>query len=866
MLRVKSLLVFPALICLCLAGWAQSSTRLRPESAQEITDFALPDEITDFTLPDESAIDSQSLIDPMTSAGFGTRPERLLSPSIGQRFYEVAYELTNSKKTGAAEAEQATVLLNAAMHLGNEDNNTRSLLLKLASQHSRPDHAELVFYTLEAYVNEFADLGAVRATIQYLLDKLNTREEREILLKGLLRSIGRKNSVIRSDLELLLGLLSAEKADYKTARYYLIHAYSDNEYNQLAFAKLAELTPHEIGPELHFGNLKLRLRKNPLDISAGIAFAQYAEQLQLYKIAADAYEYCARTFRYLYPSEPLPARIYIPWMVSYYNTEHNQDKCLQIASELRKEGQFDLILEAVAGKAALKAGHAKEAAEIFRAAESKAQQLFDHGPQLYQNKQETSESYSQQIRPTQFAWFYCFVLPNPQKALAWSNKAYATEAETPATAALLAYSLVMNQQNEWAKPLLENYPPNQIADLTLAKIQLIEGQTISAIETLKTTIAKDPGSLAAEQAKELLAEQGANYVPPIDPDSILAVLKNTFGETLIPVFTAPEDIISVQFSTRGSNFYYGNDIEGTAAVTNNSSEPLVISDDGLFTGNIKVDADVKGDIRRNIPNLISTTMHTSLVVKPGGSIISTLQLVTGELKDILLAHPQASLDIEFTLYIDPVTTEAGNTSNRLTQINPAKLSIHRPGIKLSSKYLRSQFASIVEGNPGQKIKTAQLFIGLLMEQQALANRKPPYRYLYADWMPTMLRSALIQKSGLLRNPAADEWTVKVNTMADMLSLSLDQELINAVANSLDNPKWPVRMMTLYLLAKTPGSKFNKVLDWSARHDSNQLVRDMAIALGAAKTKAKAKDTQPSSRPAPNDLEMLLPPDMLLPTE
>jgi hypothetical protein len=184
---------------------------------------------------------------------------------------------------------------------------------------------------------------------------------------------------------------------------------------------------------------------------------------------------------------------------------------------------------------------------------------------------------------------------------------------------------------------------------------------------------------------------------------------------------------------------------------------------------------------------------------------------------------------------------------------PSKALVNRPGIELTSKYLRSRFASITKGNPGQKIKTAQLFISLLMEQQAMANRKPPYRYVYADWMPTMLRSALIHESGLLRNPSNDQWIVKLYTMANMLSLPLDQELASAVADNLNNPKWPVRMMALYLLAKTPGNKFKRVLDWTAKHDSNQFVRDMALALGAAET----KNTKPSKKPESNELETLL---------
>jgi hypothetical protein len=39
------------------------------------------------------------------------------------------------------------------------------------------------------------------------------------------------------------------------------------------------------------------------------------------------------------------------------------------------------------------------------------------------------------------------------------------------------------------------------------------------------------------------------------------------------------------------------------------------------------------------------------------------------------------------------------------------------------------------------------------------------------------------------------------------------------------------MMAIYLLTTTTDSNFDKVLDWTAKNDSSELVRDMAIALG-----------------------------------
>ena len=60
----------------------------------------------------------------------------------------------------------------------------------------------------------------------------------------------------------------------------------------------------------------------------------------------------------------------------------------------------------------------------------------------------------------------------------------------------------------------------------------------------------------------------------------------------------------------------------------------------------------------------------------------------------------------------------------------------------------------------------------------MANREPLYEFMYADWMPDLLKSALEY------NLADDDWAVKVQTMTEMLSLPLDYELINAVAGNL----------------------------------------------------------------------------------
>jgi len=768
------------------------------------------------------------------SAAPSTQGDALISPSVSRTFYEIAYELAHSKETRGAELDQAVAFLTAAMKLDSQAKDIRALLIEVACRSTERDYAGLVYDLLVDYVDEFADLEIANRAVDYLLGRMNSREEREKLLEQMVGTVGSKNTILGSELTGRLGLLKAEKADVEAARFYLLQAYKNNRYNKAAYVRLLELSPKEISPAIYFERLRLAVRENPSDMDAAIAFAEYAEQLQLYETAAAAYRYCVDLFGYLYPSQALPPRIYLPWAISTYNTRQSQ-ACLDIAQRVRQEGGFDLRMEAIAGKAAIKIGDIELATRIFQAAEQKAQELLvlESMRRSSANPDSPGGKPVQRVSIEQLAWFYCFVLPIPSRALDWANKAYKADPNSPVTASILSYALLSNKEIELAKPLAGNYQNNQIAEMTLAQIQLMQGQTDLAVETLNAAIARDPGSFESERAKEILNQQGRKYVPPVDPNAVLASLQRVFGQTLAPVFTAPEQSLSGRLDLRGDTFPYGSEFGGMVEIANSSAEPLVISDDGLFKGNIRIDAAVSGALSVSVPNLVFTRVRTALLIEPGRNVLIPLRLMTGELKKTLLTYPQASLDIEFTLYLDPVMTKEGGVANRLTRVRPAIARIKRPGIGLTTQYIKQQFNSISQADVGQKIKVAQLFTGLMAEQHAFSNRKPLYRLMYDDRMVPLLRSSLLHESGLLLNPAQSEWAVKVHTMADMLSLPLDQPLLSAAAENLNRTQWPVRMMALYLLAKAQQDGFDKVLQWIMKNDPSQHVRDMALALSAA---------------------------------
>jgi len=109
--------------------------------------------------------------------------EQLFSPSVGQRFYEIAYELADPENVSGTEAEQAIIFLTATMNLDSRANHVHPLLIKIASRYSDRDYSEIVHNSLAKYVDVSADLEPIRKAVRYLLEQLNSREQREQILE-----------------------------------------------------------------------------------------------------------------------------------------------------------------------------------------------------------------------------------------------------------------------------------------------------------------------------------------------------------------------------------------------------------------------------------------------------------------------------------------------------------------------------------------------------------------------------------------------------------------------------------------------------------------------------------------------------------
>ena len=756
------------------------------------------------------------IITTLTSVSPGQGSAKSLSSGPEARtLYEIARELYKEPGSGDAEAEQAMVLLNATLGLDERADYILPEVINISWLYPEHNYTDAVYLALDHYVDASCDLELPVKAVQYLLEKLNSREEREALLTELLTRLGRKNSYFACDLSTQLGLLMAETSDSNSTTYYLMQAYNANQFSRLAFVKLLELVEESPDKVVILVYLRNMMILNPLDFETGMSFARAAETLMLHSVSAAGYKYCADLFVYLHPNMPLPRSLYLPWLQSCYNMEGNQSQFREVIGRVRRQGSFDILAEAIAAKSAMKIADTAAADNIFRRIDAEAHAIAST----------TDISLARWDRFAELAWYYSLVKPDEQKALTWATRAYDAEPNSPNVASIFAYALKINDQDALAEPIAEQMrSQNQIAAITKALI--IGGDDAdSAIEILKSAVETDPASLEAVYAKTLLLKYGSEYIEPYDLAALATMLEDKFGVGVVAEFLGTEKIISTKLSAGSADFSYGREISVDLIITNTSSQRLVISDESLFTGNIRVDARITGDMNVDMPGLVFKKIRPSQPIKAGDAISIPLEIMPGQFGKFLNEHPQAKLKIELTAYLDPVADINGNISSGI-EIAPARLAFRRRKLSLDLRYLQQRLDAISAGHYGQKVKSARLFAGLLGEQQSMAESGPLYKLIYAE--PALLKSALA------RVMDESEWSIKFQTMAALLPLKLDYSLVEAVSEQLGNENWPVRLMAVFTLAKSQQQNFQQVIDWTAEHDENQIVRDMAVALGAVR--------------------------------
>ena len=749
---------------------------------------------------------------------YSLEEESLFSENTAALFIKHASEIHQQDPLDHMRTDQAMTFLTAASSLDITPREIPEQMLRIGADRSYDgqDYSGALLWALERYLDDRSDLQVASNALKGVVDHLNSRIEREALLEKLFSKYASVNPAFASELATQLGLFAVEKADMQTAAQYFSSAHQLNPYNQLAFSKFHELyesqaeEEEEIKPIVQARRL---VEMNPYDLEPALRYAEMLRQLQMYDVASNAYEYVSKVHQFLYSDQPLPDDIVQGWLFSCYHGDRLLTKCLGLTETYRDSDQFNLVLEAIAGKTLIKLGRIDNGKQLLEAAAQKAEELVLLGNPL------------EMVYPEYLAWFYSFILEQPEKSLAWSNQAFTDDPNRPGVEAIFSYALAMNGQNDlarqYAEPLRET---DQIAAMTLAIVELSQGEAQVGLDALRAVVEMSPDSFIAEKAIRVLEEQGSDYIPSATFETARERLENEYASRMVPNFTLPSDRCSIKFLFNGSDFLYGADFPARLVIENTSDEVLVISDEGMFQGNLRIDAVLEGSLNVQITELISMQFRPSQPIAPGKHLSIPLDLNRGRLKRLLMTYPQADVQVHFKAYLDPAISDSGKTENRMKGINPVYAQIRRRGVTLSRDFLLQRLDVLSKGQPGQKYRAASLFTGLLAEQIAVDLSGADFEYV-------RIERALITDS-VRKMLVGKDWKIRVHTLSSLMALSIPLDgLISEISENLNHEKWPVRLMAMVLLAKAQPDSFHKVLDWAAEHDSYSLNRRMAIALG-----------------------------------
>lgn len=724
------------------------------------------------------------------------------SPYNAQTIFELARQVYTKPNASPSEYMQGFILLNAAYELDRNADYIVPEIINVCLLDSTRDYSENLLVALKQYVNENTDLIDPLKAIRYLLEKQKSREEKEAVLSLMLQSVASRNGFLLSELAAEYGLLLAEKADFENAAMMFQRAYSANPYNSLAFWKLVELNSENIKVSDYLVHYRMMMQLNPYDISYVLQFAQNANKCGLYQTAFNAYSLAKELFIQANGNTPLPSDIYIPMSMAALNSKGEETNCLKIAAEIRNKGSFDIVIEAIAYKAALKLSDNKLADEILDKIDNK----------ISQGNNDFAE----------IAWYNSLIRQDYQQALAWANKAYSQDPNSAKVLEIFALSLAQNGQTEIANQYLKDLQDSQIVLIAKA---LVSTNDEDAVKLLKNAITVNPASPGAEYANNLLNERKSTFIFETEPATLLNQLNTVFGNNLVPKLQEPQDLISFDINVEGNEFLFSNTIKASIIITNKSKSEIVIHPFGLIKGQFAVSAKLTGDLNSELPNFFIKTIRPSSPIKPGSTISIPIDLSTGPIDEILCGYPQAEFKIKFTAYLDPVVAADGSMSNAISSLPAGSAEINRKATQLSSKYIQQRLTALNNGQQGQKIRSIKLFAGLLKEKQTVNNfGKTIYRMF--DIPEDLLVSAL-QKA--LRE---QDWTVRLQNLYEMRYLLLNKELTMTISELLNDDYWHIRMLAIKMLADNNPEGFGNVLNWMAINDKSKIVQNFAVSLGA----------------------------------
>jgi len=826
------------------------------------------------------------LLAQQVTGGYPAEAERLFVLARDQ-WSPVELQLLNYADFGLDKAScekrlrRACLFLQAATELDNTHEMAWHDLLELLISDTINDRGRardaLMNYS---YLNPEDNL-VIDNWINYSLNTINDRETREYYLQTESMNLS-SIAYTYSNVLTQLGIMALEKGDMDTARMAFAQAVSASAFNEDAFTRYVALPPAEISAEKSEQltpeelaayakatkdrrelflvlRWRARIRNNPYDFEAVVNLIDTLDAFGRQKLAQEYYEYAFKLLEMQPGLQITASELRLKQLGSAYAGGLYQE-CLEIAAVALQDNPDDLLVNALLAKAMEKFNMTTEAQKVLEEAANAA--IYRLGQPDQADGQLQSE----------LAWFFCFIRPDRNRALQLAQAAYDSNPQESQSRGLFAYALAQNQLYNQAETILAQVDTTEpIAALAQAQVLFARQEDTAALKKLEGI--SGAGGILKEHIEQLLEERApqeptdegaleeSGDLPQQQERDLMALtLEAEFGGNDLKIIAEPEKFVRCSIRLNKDVFNYGDPMMAQIYVSNvsdigDNDTPVLLTPESFIDPHVLITAKLKGagmpgQSGGDKPIVVAYRyLAQQQILMPGRSNVITEPLNTGLLGNILSNHPQRNYEIEFHVYLDPIPDGTGGFTGTIAALQPEPITVTRMAFEVTQNRMDTYYRMIRSGSISDRIKTAQLFTGLLNEAEL--ERQGKIRY------PLRSIDTIGLREMIGANLKYNEFQVRAFSAYALRSqpLSAADEEAQRLAGLLTDSSWFVRFMAAEALG--PVADLTEYLQLGQKIEENEVIqRQITLELGQEWEIIEMPITMPEAPPADTEAQEL----------
>lgn len=725
-----------------------------------------------------------------------------------------------------ADVLHVRTLLRAATRLGPRDAEAWTWLYELATMSGDVAGAREALDQIVAL-----DPNQENAFARWLrlhVAELQSVEQREAWLRSLLEA-GRPPAQ-RALVYVHLAQVALDQLDRPRAEHWLRLARADNPDEPQAAHLALELLDASDPPARRLQTLLAAVRLHPL--SADLTW-QVATLLDYYGLADEAlpfYEHAVYVHAHVARATVLDA-----------------EKRMQLARNAVARGQLD---EAVtyAQSALLEDRRSIENHIYYHWLATRAGRVVEvQGVRkrlqtLAAEIKEPSESPVQAV--AQAAWYYCYIDPQPERALMLAEAAAQRVPGDIFATRVLGWAEALNQRSAEARATLSPIASRDpYAAYRLAALLKEAGEEAEAQRVVRS-LERIP---RAGPAAELLASLNLD-VPATRPAAEmfpdLAGAVAAFDRDILKFAEAAPTFFSADIQIENLSPGPGAPWWAVFSITNHSRFPITLGGDGMVNPVFLLSFSIEGDRKREYRDLLTVTLDHARVIPPGQSVRLRRTIDAGPVRQVCRLTPQQLQRVSLQAVLDPQRSASGGWGPSPTGLRVQPGNLNRIPATTTPEAWNAAFDALRSGPDPERFAAIELMAEVLGEQQRAARN-------LLNYTPARVPTDRI-RTALLAALSAEAWELRARTLESLHVAGLDAELLDAVRACLEHSHWLVRMMAVRLLARQ-GTAFLGTAERIAQDDDDELVRDLARSYVLRwQTPASAPEPGPERAPGNGD--------------